>query len=140
MRVFILLLSLYNIIAGYASPPLGGVAQSKAEEQHLTADSVHINHTSDSVQVVMRVHLPDKVDRNDVELLEVRFVHDKDSVILPSVGVYGKRPYYTTVRSGLYLFQNPETDIFLRWKDAGKERFFYTRAQYPQVHIRKAQT
>ena len=126
MRVFILLLllSLYNIIAGYASPPLGGVAQSKAEEQHLTADSVHINHTSDSVQVVMRVHLPDKVDRNDVELLEVRFVHDKDSVILPSVGVYGKRPYYTTVRSGLYLFQNPETDIFLRWKDAGKERFF----------------
>ena len=95
----------------------------------LTADSVRVNHDADSVQVVMRITLPYDVDSHEVELLEVHLVNGADSVALPSVGVYGRLPYYTALRSGLYLFQDPQRDILLRRKDSRREgSFVYARS------------
>ena len=130
IRILTLLLLTFSLATGVFSDAFArGVNTSGSPSRVFSVDSVRIRHSDDSVQIVMRVNLPpDEISRNDVELLEVRLVHGGDSVSLPSIGVYGKRPYYTTIRSGIYLFQNPDRDIFLRWKDAQEQRsFFYAR-------------
>lgn len=91
------------------------------------ADSVRFRHQDDSVQLLMRVHLPKRVGKREVIILEPRLVRGNDSLSLSSVGVYGRTPYYRLVRSGLYTFQNPG-DIMLRWRDLDdKGDFLYAR-------------
>ncbi|MBQ7495785.1 MAG: DUF3575 domain-containing protein [Bacteroidaceae bacterium] len=83
----------------------------------LSADGVRLVHYKDSVQVVMDFYFPDSaVGKRDVLLLIPRLKYGNNVKDLPSVGVYGRIPYYYAVRSGLHLFQD-ESDIMYRAKD-----------------------
>lgn len=65
----------------------------------------------------MNVHFPDTaVGKKDILLLTPRLLFRDKVKDLPSVGIYGRIPYYYAVRSGLRLFQDA-TDIMYRAKD-----------------------
>lgn len=83
----------------------------------LTADDVKLLRYRDSVQIVMNIHFPDTaVGKYDVLLLTPRLLFRDKVRDLPSVGIYGRIPYYYAVRSGFHLFQD-ETDVMYRAKD-----------------------
>ncbi|MBR1682113.1 MAG: DUF3575 domain-containing protein [Bacteroidaceae bacterium] len=91
-------------------------AASSAEDS-VSVDNVRLVHASDSVQLRMTLRLSDlTVGKRDVWLLVPRLVNGADSIEMPSVGIYGRIPYYYAVRSGLHLYQD-ECDIMLRAKE-----------------------
>lgn len=97
---------------------------------YIHTDEARLVHVGDSVQLSLSLQFtPKAVERKDVWLLQPQLVNGPDSVQLPSIGIYGRMPYYYLVRSGNYLFQDEE-DVMLRGKDLDRSSsFFYTRAK-----------
>lgn len=132
--VFILSLLLFLTVSfanAETRRSLRSVAAAPALRVPVT-DSVYFRHEGDSVQLLMRVHLPKRVGKREVIILEPRLVLGSDSVDLSSVGVYGRTPYYRLIRSGIFTFQNPD-DIMVRCRDLDRFSYFlYAR----KVHRR----
>ena len=97
--------------------------------EHIQTDDARLAHIGDSVQLSLSMTFNTEIiGRKDIWLLEPRLVNGSDSVSLPSIGIYGRMPYYYLVRSGNYLFQD-EDDVMLRAKDLQRTHaIFYTRA------------
>ena len=114
-----------------------------AASDYIRTENARIVRVGDSIQLSLTFQFIDRhVDRKDIWLLQPRLVNGADSVDLPSVGVYGRMPYYYLVRSGNYLFQGDD-DVMLRGKYArAGVPFFYTRtvrhrawAEGAEVHM-----
>lgn len=94
------------------------VCQTATATEVFRADSVRLVHCGDSVQFrtsfcMAGLHVGSK----DVWLIIPRLVNGADSLELPSVGLYGRRPLLYIYRNGRYLFQG-EHDVMIPGKDA----------------------
>lgn len=85
-------------------------------------DTIAVNNTKlirvgDSVQLAMRIDMKQSViGKKEIVLIEP-VIETKSSVaVLPSVGIYGRDPYYYYIRSGHNWLQEGETDMMLRAK------------------------
>ncbi len=85
-------------------------------------DTIAINNTKlvrvgDSVQLAMRIDMKqNKVGRREIVLIEPIVETKSSAVILPSIGIYGRDPYYYYIRSGNNWLQPGEKDMMLRAK------------------------
>lgn len=67
----------------------------------LAIDHAKLIRVGDSVQFTMRIDLRDsQVGKHEIVLVEPIIEAAEEAVILPSVGIYGLRPYYYYIRSG----------------------------------------
>ena len=75
-------------------------------QDKVAIDQISLTRDADSVQLVMRIDLRrQQIEKDEVLLLMPRIVEGNDSVNLPSVGLYGRNPYYYHVRSGYHQLQ-----------------------------------
>lgn len=105
-----------------------GIVNLRAQEEvnlkvHeiVKAGSVQMHRSTDSVRVTMPINLEElKVDRKEILLIRVVLTSREDSLELPSVGIYGREPYYYFIRSGRNQMQS-EGDIKIRDKDKPRQ-------------------
>jgi len=101
-------------------------------QDKVAIDQISLTRDADSVQLVMRIDLSRlKTDKDEVLLLMPRLVEGKDSLDLPSVGIYGRNPYYYHVRSGYHQLQG-DKDIKIRAKNRPNEVMYSAVLPYQQ--------
>lgn len=86
--------------------------------QHIVEQkSVKLYRISDSVRVTMPINLKElMVDRKEILLIRLTLATAQDTMELPSVGIYGRDPYYYFIRSGNNPIQE-ERDYKIRDKN-----------------------
>jgi len=86
--------------------------------QHLKAGKTSLVRISDdSVRITMPIELKEyQAANNEVLLIRPIIVSSSDSLLLPSVGIYGRTPYYYYIRNGRHQIQG-EKDIKIRNKN-----------------------
>ncbi|MBO5182724.1 MAG: DUF3868 domain-containing protein [Paraprevotella sp.] len=94
---------IWTALLGLAPLTEAGAQETK---QHITpgvsVDHMRMERNGKYLTVEMEVDLTElNVDINRATLLTPRLVNGKDSVDLPSIGIYGRRRYYYYVRNGI---------------------------------------
>lgn len=89
---------------------------TKAQDT-ITINNAKLIRVGDSVQLSMSIDMrQSEIGRNEIVLIEpIIEVPTSSAVILPSVGIYGQKPYYYYLRSGNRWLQR-QGDIMLRAK------------------------
>jgi outer membrane protein OmpA-like peptidoglycan-associated protein len=101
-------------------------------QDKVAIDQISLTRDADSVQLVMRIDLRrQQIEKDVVLLLMPRIVEGNDSVNLPSVGIYGRNPYYYHVRSGYHQLQG-DKDVKIRAKDRPDEVVYSAILPYQQ--------
>lgn len=101
-------------------------------QDKVAIDQISLTRDADSVQLVMRIDLRrQQIEKDEVLLLMPRIVEGNDSVNLPSVGIYGRNPYYYHVRSGYHQLQG-DKDVKIRAKDRPDEVVYSAILPYQQ--------
>ena len=96
----------------------------------IPVDEITLTRTNDSVQFVMKIDLRQQnIARDEVLLMMPRLVSGNDSIELPSVGIYGKTPYYYHVRSGRHQLQG-DHDVKIRAKNRPDEVMYSATVPY----------
>jgi len=97
---------------------LGMSAATQAQNRELVVAGVRVGHLkmerSDAYMTVeMTLDLSDlDVDGNRAVLLTPRLVNGRDSLDLPSIGIYGRRRYYFYVRNGESMLSGKDEKSF----------------------------
>lgn len=87
----------------------------KAQE-NIRFSYVNLSRSQETVQLQMDVSFPHgKPGKREVVLITPRLVCGNDSADLPSIGIYGRLPYYQLVRGGINPLQGAD-DIMLQGK------------------------
>lgn len=127
-----------NLIVLFFISLFSGLVRGNAD--FFQPENARLTHIGDSVQLSMTLHFPDvNVARKDIWILQPHLVNGADSIAMPSVGFYGRMPYYYLVRSGNYLFQGPD-DIMFRAKDVRPGSvLFYARTKSHRAWLEGAE-
>jgi len=89
------------------------LSADSVSEGGVNADSVRLTRNGEYMTVAMTLDLSDlNVSSNRAVLLTPRLVNGADTVDLPSVGVYGRRRYYTYVRNGKSMLSGADEQTF----------------------------
>ena len=93
-------------------------AGTSSAAQPVAVDGVSLIRSGDRVQLVMQLTFDrEQVGYNDILLVEPLVSTVEKDFHFPSVGIYGRDPYYYIARMGRYTLQEPQ-GIRLRAKDA----------------------
>lgn len=96
----------------------------------LTIADAKLIRVGDSVQFTMHIDLRDsKVGKHEIVLIEPIIEAPEEGVILPSVGIYGRNPYYYYIRSGNNWLQQ-KGDMMYRAKQVKQPIAYATTLPY----------
>lgn len=110
---------------------LTAIAKVSAQDK-VSIDQISLTRDADSVRLVMRIDLSQQqIEKDEVLLMMPRIVAGNDSIELPSVGIYGRNPYYYHVRSGCHKLQG-DKDIKIRAKNMPQEVMYSATLPYQQ--------
>ena len=106
--------------------------RAAAARQPVRIDSVSLVRSGDKVQMVMEVMFDrEQVGYNDILLVEPVISSVEKDIRVPSVGIYGRDPYYYIARMGKIQLQEPQ-GIRLRAKDAPQPYQYAVTLDYEQ--------
>ena len=115
LKIYCLILLTLTTAVRAISQSISTESEKQRTEQAFEAQAVRFVRVGDSVQVVYELDFKNigKIDKDNIVLVQTYISGDDgNQVVLPSVGVYGRNPYYFYYRSAERWLQRPDDIMF----------------------------